>query len=338
MNPGIHILTPGRRSIDALFEFWHQLCVRGKCTILLNIFLPVCQQAASILSFYLIMRLILAAITESPEPAVKFKYGLFILGMIAVTSFITWLNGILEARQKRHFLQITRKYLAEKYETIRRSPKEERQELLNELDKNEHDYIGPLVNSLNSTVQMASSFVIVAFLILVLGIASFWMSAVIATCAILVFLIIRWSKGTPYRPDPSSRKESTEKVRDASKEIVFADEFSDKLLENYVENDLDRINLEAEGKRIRTQKYEQILVAIFSAVILIAAMNLVKLETFSHYPAAAIIAFILVIRVCLQHIQQMTRHWSIIYRERVLIYEVGTCLGSLRNAKNPQRT
>ena len=333
MISGIHILTPGRRSIEALLEFWHQLSVRGKGTILLNVLLPVSQQAASILSFYLIMRLILAAITESPEPAVKLKYGL-----IATVSFISWLNGIVEARQRRHFLQITRRYLAEKYETIRRSPKEERQELLEELDKAEHDYVGPLINALNSAVLMASSFVIVAFLILVLGIASFWMAAIIAACAILVFLIIRWTKGTPYRPDPSLRKESIEKVRNASKNIVFAEEISDKVMENYVENDLDRINLVAEEKRIRSQKYEQTLVAIFSAVILIAAMNLVKLETFSSYPAAAIIAFILVIRVCLQHIQQMTRHWSLIYRERVLIYEVGTCLGEMRNSKTSPRT
>jgi hypothetical protein len=73
----------------------------------------------------------------------------------------------------------------------------------------------------------------------------------------------------------------------------------------------------------------QVLGIVFTSAILIATMSLVDVEAFRGFPEAALIVFLLMLKVCLQTVQNMISQWGNLHRDRKLLTELGLGLEKL---------
>ena len=88
-------------------------------------------------------------------------------------------------------------------------------------------------------------------------------------------------------------------------------------------NDFDRIEEREEAARRKARGTLDALGIVYTSAILIATMSVVDMETFRGFLKAALIFFPLMLKVCLQTVQNMISQWGNLHRDRNLLTELG---------------
>ena len=304
---------------------WNALEGNQKFTVIMSMVFPVINQTAQILVFYFTIRILSAGISTKVSTEVLWESAAAIAGCFVGAGFVNWIATKIQVNTRIVFKRVVRRFIAGKYLRIREMglAKEEAEKAFATAQASEHHFHGPMINALNSIVQLAGAILMVFSLVLIVVFFAPEIAGIIVIVGFVLFVLVRFAKSDELHAERQEKDVAIQDMRSRAKRVLEDEGDPEELIQQYLENDLDKVDEREEAARRKVQQTLHGLGIVFTTAILIAAMNLVDIEAFSGFPEAALIAFLLMLKVCLQTVQNMVSHWGHLHRDRNLLVELG---------------
>jgi hypothetical protein len=304
---------------------WGVFSLRQKVTVTMSSVFPVINQATQILAFYLTIRLLLTCITVDVSREMLWLSGVAIALCFAATGIVTQIAIKIQVSARIGFKRIVRRFIAEKYRRIRDMDlsEEEANEAFIIEQSSEHHFHGPMIGVLISVIQVIGSILTVLSLISIVAFFAPAIAGIILISGVILIFTVRNFKSLRTNSERREKDESIEDIRDRARNVFVGGGENEELIQHYLMNDFDRREEREETARRKAQGTLQVLGIVFTSAILIATMSLVDVEAFRGFPEAALIVFLLMLKVCLQNVQNMIGQWGDLHRDRNLLTELG---------------
>lgn len=254
-------LIPSRTWLDGARAIWSDLSFRERGLFLLGILLPVLDKIASLCSLSVTMRAVSYGIRKPLDLEMRLWLGLTILVATLLSEFIMVLSNRVKKGLKVQNTRLVRRMYGAMMVQAARLPSEKRRERLQQLINEERNFISSAVSGLSDSVEFLASIFLVTVL---LGLLTWfkWQVGVVLFAAILIaLLVLRWRLAHKSPQRENTDAEEAERINAARKEVgqklmaIGARSGNAKqLIEEYANNDYDRLTLELPEQRKRVQK------------------------------------------------------------------------------------
>lgn len=304
-------LIPSRVWWEGVRSLWRGLAIREKALILMGVIVPALDQIARLGSLGVTMKAISSGIRQHPDLETRLWLGFLILGAGAISGLIIMASDRVTKNLKILVTRQVRRIYGRIMAATVLIPLNERETGINSLVTKEREFITSATSGLIDLIDFIASVSIVVVLLIALTWFNWIVGAILFVSGVIALLILKFRVRTSPAKESLDAQEARKKLTEQFVRIARSKEKVGAAIENYVDNDFDRISMAESEAKSRLQKKITSVMGFGSAILMALVFFLTSAEgAFDEKKMVWLVVFVFGLRMVVTHGRHAMVNWG----------------------------
>ncbi len=310
-------IIPSRVWWEGARIFWRGLAFKEKALIAMGVFVPALDQIARLASIGVTMRAISSGIRQHPDLETRLWLGGGILAASAISGLIVVASNRVTKNLKILVTRLVRRIYGRIMAATAGMPLNERESQIASLVSKERDFINAATSGLLDLIDFVAAVSIVVVLLLALTWFNWIVGAILFVAGLVALLILKFRVRTSSSKESPDAQEARKKMIEQFESISGSRDSVQAVIEEYANNDFDRITLAELESKSRLQKKITSVMGFGSAILMAVVFFLISAEgAFDEKKMVWLVVFVFGLRMVVTHGKHAMVNWGAVLGEK----------------------
>lgn len=316
-------IIPSRVWGEGARMLWRSLAIKEKSLIVMGIFVPALDQIARLASIGVTMKAISSGIRQHPDLETRLWLGFLILGASAVSGLVVVASNRVTKNLKILVTRIVRRIHGRIMAAAAGAPLDERDGVINSLMAKERDFVASATSGFLDLIDFVAAVSIVVVLLVALAWFNWIVGAVLLVAGLAALAVLKFKVRKTQVKESLEAQEARRKLTDQFKRIAGHREDTEAAIEDYANNDFDRISFAEAEAKTRLQKKITSLMGFGSAILMAVVFFLVSAEgAFDEKKMVWLVVFVFGLRMVVAQGKHAMVSWGAVLGEKSTLMEL----------------
>jgi len=310
-------IIPSRVWGEGARMLWRSLAIKEKSLIVMGIFSRRSNQIARLASIGVTMKAISSGIRQHPDLETRLWLGFLILGASAVSGLIIMASDRVTKNLKILITRQVRRIYGRIMAATVLMPLNEREAGITALVSKERDFITSATSGFIDLIDFIASVSIVVVLLLALTWFNWIVGSILFVSGAIALLILKFRVRTSPAKESLDAQEARKKLTEQFERIAGSKEKVGAAIEDYADNDFDRITMAESEAKSRLQKKITSVMGFGSAILMALVFFLISAEgAFDEKKMVWLVVFVFGLRMVVTHGKHAMVNWGSVLGEK----------------------
>lgn len=271
-------IIPSRVWGDGARMLWRGLSIKEKALIVMGIFVPALDQIARLASIGVTMKAISSGIRQHPDLETRLWLGFLILGTSAISGLVVVASNRVTKNLKMLVTRIVRRIHGRIMAAAAERSLDEREAAISALIAKERDFVASATSGVLDLIDFVAAVSIVVVLLVALAWFNWIVGAILLVAGLIALSVLRFKVTKTQAKESLEAQEARKKMTDQFKSIAGHRGDTEAAVEEYANNEFDRISFAEAEAKTRLQKKITSLMGFGSAILMAGVFFLVSAE------------------------------------------------------------
>jgi len=310
-------LIPSRTWGQGARALWRSLSFRERALMLMGVLVPALDQISRLASLGVTMKAVGRGIRQPLDLEERIWLGLIILAATGISALIAIFSSRVKKNLKILVTRIARRIYGRMMAATTRLPFKEREAEVATLLDEERNFMNSATSGLLDLIDFIAAISLVLVLLVILTWFNWIVGVIILVVGLIALLILKFkiksSPGKENDDSPEARKKLTQQLEG----IAGSRKNTETLIEDYANNEFDRITFAEAEAKTRLQKKISSMMGFGSAILMALVFFLVSAKgAFDEEKVVWMVVFIFGLRMVVAHGKSAMVDWGSILGEK----------------------